>query len=106
MHNAQMRMMSMEKLGVHALHNEYKVYLEILKNLFSITNMTAFLKVAPRLMEARNINFWSYGCMPKLQEENVANEIKKDNKIFLTHKEIQNGEVAKSYMTNGLRIYG
>jgi hypothetical protein len=31
---------------------------------------------------------------------------KKENKIFLTYKEIQKGVVAKSYMTNGLLIYG
>jgi hypothetical protein len=31
---------------------------------------------------------------------------KKDNQIFLIYKEIQNGAVAKSYMTNGLLIYG
>ncbi len=31
---------------------------------------------------------------------------KKENKIFLIYKEIQNGPVAKSYMTNGLLIYG
>jgi hypothetical protein len=31
---------------------------------------------------------------------------KKENQIFLIYKEIQNGEVAKSYMTNGLLIYG
>ncbi len=31
---------------------------------------------------------------------------KKENKIFLIYKEIQNGAVAKSYMTNGLLIYG
>ncbi len=30
---------------------------------------------------------------------------KKENKIFLIYKEIQNGAVAKSYMTNGLLIY-
>ncbi len=29
---------------------------------------------------------------------------KKENKIFLIYKEIQNGAVAKSYMTNGLLI--
>jgi hypothetical protein len=28
----------------------------------------------------------------------------KENKIFLIHEEIQNGAVAKSYMTNGLLI--
>jgi hypothetical protein len=31
---------------------------------------------------------------------------KKGNQIFLTYKEIQNGADAKSYMTNGLLIYG
>jgi hypothetical protein len=30
---------------------------------------------------------------------------KKENKIFLIYEEIQNGAVAKSYMTNGLLIY-
>ncbi len=30
---------------------------------------------------------------------------KKENQIFLIYKEIQNGSVAKSYMTNGLFIY-
>jgi hypothetical protein len=31
---------------------------------------------------------------------------KKENQIFLINKEIQNGAVAKSYMTNDLLIYG
>jgi hypothetical protein len=31
---------------------------------------------------------------------------KKEKKIFLIYKEIQNGAVAKSYITNGLLIYG
>jgi hypothetical protein len=31
---------------------------------------------------------------------------KKENKIFLIYKKIQNGAVAKSYMTNGLLING
>jgi hypothetical protein len=31
---------------------------------------------------------------------------KKENQIFLIYKEIQNGAVAKSYMTKGLLIYG
>jgi len=31
---------------------------------------------------------------------------KQENKIFLIYTEIQNGAVAKSYMTNGLFIYG
>jgi hypothetical protein len=30
----------------------------------------------------------------------------KENKIFLIYKEILNGAVAKSYMTNGLLVYG
>jgi hypothetical protein len=42
----------------------------------------------------------------------VAEEIgpqytdKKENLIFLIYREIQSGAVAKSYMTNGLLIYG
>jgi hypothetical protein len=32
--------------------------------------------------------------------------LKKENQIFLIYKEIQSGAVAKSYMTNGLLIYG
>jgi hypothetical protein len=31
---------------------------------------------------------------------------KKENKIFLIYEEIQNGAVEKSYLTNGLLIYG
>ncbi len=31
---------------------------------------------------------------------------KKENKIFLIHKESQSGAVAKSYMTKGLIIHG
>jgi hypothetical protein len=30
---------------------------------------------------------------------------KKENQIFLKYKKIQNGAVAKSYMTNGLLIF-
>ncbi len=37
---------------------------------------------------------------------NVPYIDKKENTIFLTYKEIQSGAVAKSYMTNGLLIYG
>jgi hypothetical protein len=31
---------------------------------------------------------------------------KKENQIFLIYREIQSGAVAKSYVTNGLLIYG
>jgi hypothetical protein len=31
---------------------------------------------------------------------------KKENQIFFIYEEIQKGAVAKSYMTNGLLIYG
>ena len=31
---------------------------------------------------------------------------KKENKIFLIYEEIQKESVAKSYMTNGLLLYG
>jgi hypothetical protein len=36
----------------------------------------------------------------------VKHTDKKENQIFLIYKEIQNGAVAKSYMTNGLLIFG
>jgi hypothetical protein len=36
----------------------------------------------------------------------LAVQWKKENQIFLIYKEIQKGSVAKSYMTNGLLIYG
>jgi hypothetical protein len=46
----------------------------------------------------------------KIRKETVSGECKntdkKENKIVLIYKEIQNGAVAKSYMTNGLLIYG
>jgi hypothetical protein len=32
--------------------------------------------------------------------------VKKENQIFVIYREIQSGAVAKSYMTNGLLIYG
>ncbi len=35
----------------------------------------------------------------------TATLIKKENKIFLIHKEIQSGAVAKSYMWKGFLIY-
>ncbi len=31
---------------------------------------------------------------------------KKENQIFLIYREIQNGAVTKSYMTNGFPVYG
>jgi hypothetical protein len=42
------------------------------------------------------------------QEQNSPEDHtdKKENLDFLTYKEIQIGAVAKSYMTNGLLIYG
>jgi hypothetical protein len=36
----------------------------------------------------------------------LYNYTEKKNQIFLIYKEIQNGSVAKSYMTNGFLIYG
>ncbi len=41
----------------------------------------------------------------KLRRSNSLTD-KKENKIFLIYREIQNGAVAKSNMTNGLLIYG
>ncbi len=39
-------------------------------------------------------------------EESCRCTDKKEKKIFLIYREIQNGAVAKSYMTNGLPING
>ncbi len=39
-------------------------------------------------------------------ESSVFFPNKKENQIFLIYKEILNGAVSKSYMTNGLLIYG
>ncbi len=39
-------------------------------------------------------------------EKQMQHTDKKENQIFLIYKEIQSGAVAKSYMTNGLLIYG
>jgi hypothetical protein len=44
-----------------------------------------------------------------MQEKNkieTKHTAKKENQIFLIYREIQSGAVAKSYMTNGLLIYG
>jgi hypothetical protein len=41
----------------------------------------------------------------KFKKSNTYTD-KKENLIFLIYKEIQNGAVAKSYITNGLLIYG
>ncbi len=40
-----------------------------------------------------------------LSEHTVQYTDKKENKIFLIHKEIQSGAVAKSYMRKGFLIY-
>jgi hypothetical protein len=41
-----------------------------------------------------------------LQVTFALDSYKKEYQIFLTYMEIQKGSVAKSYMTNGLLIYG
>ncbi len=42
----------------------------------------------------------------KTSARSAATLIKKENQIFLIYREIRNGAVAKSYMNNGLLIYG
>jgi hypothetical protein len=42
----------------------------------------------------------------RLQFDCFAYTDKKENQFFFIYKEIQNGAVAKSYMTHGLLIYG
>jgi hypothetical protein len=62
----------------------------------------------------------AHGCVARqkqtiVREENIIPQVffylnrnhtdKKENKIFLIYKEIQNGAVAKSYMRKGFLIY-
>ncbi len=52
-----------------------------------------------------SLAFYKFGLCPLL----LFHSDKKEKKIFLIYKEIQNGAVAKSYtryVTNGLLIYG
>jgi hypothetical protein len=57
-------------------------------------------------------NFWTIGPCPVRFfpppdfSSPVPHTDKKENQSFLIYKEIQKGSVAKSYMTNGLLIYG
>ncbi len=46
----------------------------------------------------------TYACFPTHLV--LSTLIKKESQIFLMYKEIQNGAVGKSYMTNDLLIYG
>jgi hypothetical protein len=50
------------------------------------------------------LKLYREGSWPK--EFSSPTVLKKENQIFLIYKVIQNGAVAKSYMTNGLLIYG
>ncbi len=67
-------------------------------------------KVKRRLWNNQSIShFLSNGTLKKSLYFYIAWRIcnyKKENQIFLIHKDIQNGAVAKSYMTNGLLIFG
>jgi hypothetical protein len=45
-------------------------------------------------------------CVYELNKASKLYTDKKENQIFLIYEEIQNGAVAKSYMTNCLLIYG
>ncbi len=45
-------------------------------------------------------------CMVDTVSYILGTLIRKKIKFFIIYKEIQNGAVAKSYMTNGLLIYG
>jgi hypothetical protein len=56
----------------------------------------------PRAAHRGGLEEW--GCHHSRQGSG-QNTDKKENKIFLIYEEIQNGAVAKSYMTNGLLIY-
>jgi hypothetical protein len=48
---------------------------------------------------------WAIRSAEKRNNHVPSHIDKKEKKIFLIYEEIQNGAVAKSYMTNGLLIY-
>ncbi len=48
----------------------------------------------------------NYSFFIESQDNSILYADKKGNLIFLIYREIQSGAVAKSYMTNGLLIYG
>jgi hypothetical protein len=55
-------------------------------------------------MEAVLVNALLIGLIRQLRAFSYTD--KKENEIFLIYKAIQIGAAAKSYMTNGLLIYG
>ncbi len=61
--------------------------------------------VDPLSEVTRVLSISSWGALFKKNIGGVYTD-KKEKKILLIIKEIQNGAVAKSYMTNGLLIYG
>jgi hypothetical protein len=58
------------------------------------------------LIEKISKTEWKLNCLSAFKTKPHTD--KKENQIVLIYKEIQNGTVAKSYMTNGLLvlIYG
>ncbi len=77
--------------------------------------MLAYMPVCiscQRVTDTPNIIHNSFPCPgPMVSRNPEAPDIdiytdKKEIQIFLIYKEIQNGAVAKSYMTYGLLIYG
>jgi hypothetical protein len=59
----------------------------------------------PQTIKTHRLNMF-FALFPFLEVRMGRCTDKKENLIFLIYKEIQNGAVAKSYMTNGLLIYG
>ncbi len=71
---------------------------------------SSFTELQIRISTGQNIS-GTLACILKDTYENIfsfksSTLLKKKTQIFLIYKEIQNGAVAKSYMTNGLLIYG
>jgi hypothetical protein len=68
----------------------------------SLSAKTAITVTLPHLF----LSLSSFCLEEKTLPTLAAYTDKKENQLFLIYKEIQNGAVAKSYMTGGLLIYG
>jgi hypothetical protein len=71
-----------------------EMYANASNNLRKVQKVTGLLPVVDKAVDRGKV------------ENNSDYTDKKEIQIFLIYKEIQSGAVAKSYMTNGLLIYG
>jgi hypothetical protein len=75
-------------------------------NFYHVQNITVPVSRSfVEYIKGQPLVFEVYGHYQSTQPPKVYTD-KKENQIFIIYKEIQNGAVAKSYMTNALLIYG